>query len=102
MKAVKRCFFVFGSIPDLYKTQEMCDRVNTADPSLTAYCLDKGLFTYYVSKYLRIFTPSLPLVSTCQLEEPPHVLTSDFRQLPPLPPHVKKDKKRVQFKSSGN
>ena len=86
MKAVKRCFFVFGSIPDLYKTQEMCDRVNTADPSLTAYCLDKGLFTYYVSKYLRIFTPSLPLVSTCQLEEPPQVLTSDFRQLPPPPP----------------
>ena len=26
-KAVNRCFFVFHSIPDWYKTQEMCDRV---------------------------------------------------------------------------
>ena len=26
-KAVNGCFFVFNSIPDRYKTQEMCDRV---------------------------------------------------------------------------
>ena len=26
-KAVNRCFFVFNSMPDRYKTQEMCDRV---------------------------------------------------------------------------
>ena len=26
-KAVNRCFFVFDSISDQYKTQEMCDRV---------------------------------------------------------------------------
>ena len=33
--------------------------------------LNKGLLTYYVSTFFRIFTPPpSPLVSTCQLEEP--------------------------------
>ena len=31
-KAVNRCFFVFDSIPDQYKTQEMCDKVVSEDP----------------------------------------------------------------------
>ena len=38
-KAVDRCFFVFDSIPDQYKTQEMCGRVVYEDPFLTVYCL---------------------------------------------------------------
>ena len=29
--AVNRCAFVFDSIPDWYKTQEMCDRVVSED-----------------------------------------------------------------------
>ena len=31
-KAVNRCFFVFDSIPDPFKTQEMCDRVVSENP----------------------------------------------------------------------
>ena len=31
-KADNRCFFVFDSIPDQYKTQVMCDRVVSEDP----------------------------------------------------------------------
>ena len=31
-KAVNRCCFVFHSIPNQYKTQEMCDRVVSEDP----------------------------------------------------------------------
>ena len=33
-KAVDRCFFVFDSIPDQYKTQKMFDIVVSEDPSL--------------------------------------------------------------------
>ena len=31
-KTVNSCFFVFDSVPDLYKKQEMCDRVVSLDP----------------------------------------------------------------------
>ena len=34
-------FFVFDSIPDWHKTQEMCDRVVSEDPFLLVYHLDK-------------------------------------------------------------
>ena len=40
-KAVNRCFFVFDSILDQYKTQEMCDTVVSEDPSLIVTCRDK-------------------------------------------------------------
>ena len=40
-KAVNRCFFIFDSIPNQYKTQEMCDMVVYEDPSLIVYCPDK-------------------------------------------------------------
>ena len=33
-------FFVFDSIPDRYKTQEMCDRAVSEDPFLIVYCPD--------------------------------------------------------------
>ena len=36
-------FFVFDSIPDRYKTQEMCDRVVSEDPYLIVYCPDKHI-----------------------------------------------------------
>ena len=35
-------FFVFDSIPDCHKTQEMCDKVVSEDPFLIAYCPDKS------------------------------------------------------------
>ena len=34
-------FFVFNSIPDRYKTQEMCGRVVSEDRFLIVYCPDK-------------------------------------------------------------
>ena len=34
-------FFVFVSISDRYKTQEICDRVASEDPSLIVYCPDR-------------------------------------------------------------
>ena len=37
--AVSRCFFEFDSIPDWYKTQEMCDRLVSEDSFLIVYCL---------------------------------------------------------------
>ena len=36
-KAVNRYYFVFDSIPDRYKIQEMCDE----DPFFKVYCPDK-------------------------------------------------------------
>ena len=32
-------FFIFSSIPDQYKTQEICDLVDSLYPSLVIYCL---------------------------------------------------------------
>ena len=40
-KAVNRYFFVFHSIPDQFKTQEICETVASEDPSLILYCSDK-------------------------------------------------------------
>ena len=31
-KAVNRCFFAFNSIPNQYKTQEMCGSIMFVDP----------------------------------------------------------------------
>ena len=33
--------FLFDSIPEQYKTQEMCNTVASNDPSLIVYCPDK-------------------------------------------------------------
>ena len=40
-KAVHRCFFVFDSIPDQYKTREICDLAVSLFPFLTVYCPNK-------------------------------------------------------------
>ena len=40
-RAVHRCFFVFDSILDQYKTQEICDIVVSSYPFLVVYCPDK-------------------------------------------------------------
>ena len=53
-KAVNRCFFVFHSIPDQFKTQEMCDTVAPEDPSLILYCSDKYKLKKHVMKLLMI------------------------------------------------
>ena len=34
-------YFVFNSIPDWYKTQEICDGVVSENPFLIVYCPDK-------------------------------------------------------------
>ena len=40
-KVVNIYFFLFYSLPDLYKTQEMCDRAVSEDPFLIVYCPNK-------------------------------------------------------------
>ena len=40
-KAVNTCFFIFNSVPDQYKTQEMCNRVGSKDPFMLKYCHDR-------------------------------------------------------------
>ena len=53
--------FVFDSIPDWYKTQEMCDRVVSEDPFLIVYCLDKckiqRMFDETVDDFLKVYCP---------------------------------------------
>ena len=39
-KAVNRCFFVFDSSADHYKTQGICDTAISGDPLLMVYCPD--------------------------------------------------------------
>ena len=33
IRAVKTCSFVFNSVPDQYKTQEMCDKAVNDNPN---------------------------------------------------------------------
>ena len=40
-KAINRCFSVFDSIRNQYKTQETCDRVISEDTFLIVYCPDQ-------------------------------------------------------------
>ena len=40
-KAVDACPFPFGSVLDLYKTQEICDKVVSKEPVMLKYCLDR-------------------------------------------------------------
>ena len=40
-KAVNRRFFVFDSIPDQYKTQEICNIFSSSYPFLKVYCREK-------------------------------------------------------------
>ena len=48
-------FFVFDSIPDWYKTQEICDRVITEDPFLIVYCLDKYVRVATEDPFLTVY-----------------------------------------------
>ena len=40
-KAANKCFFVFDSTRDQYKTQEICDVVVSLYPFLIVYCPDQ-------------------------------------------------------------
>ena len=40
-KAVDTCPFALDSVPDQYKTQEMCDRVVSKKSFMLKYCLDR-------------------------------------------------------------
>ena len=41
VKAVATCPFVFISVPDQYKAQEICDKVVSEDPFTLKCCLDR-------------------------------------------------------------
>ena len=41
IKAVHPCTFEFDSVPDQYKTHEMCDKVVSEEPFMLKYCLDR-------------------------------------------------------------
>ena len=41
-KCVHRCFFVFDSIPDQYKTQEIRDIIVSLHPFLIVHCVDQN------------------------------------------------------------
>ena len=43
-------FFVFDSIPNQYKTQEMCDRVVSEDVFLIVCCPDKYKTQWFSSR----------------------------------------------------
>ena len=40
-KAINTCFFVFTSVPDQCKTQEIGNRVISEDPFMLIYCLNR-------------------------------------------------------------
>ena len=41
VKTVDTCHFLFDSVPDWYKTQEICDKAFYKDTCLIKYCLDR-------------------------------------------------------------
>ena len=49
-----RYLFVFDSVPDWYKTQETCDRVDSEDPFLLVYCPDKYISQNMCDKVVEI------------------------------------------------
>ena len=53
-KAVNRCFFVFDSIPDQDKIQEVCDRIVSEDSLFIAYGLINIKLKKCVMKLLMI------------------------------------------------
>ena len=59
-KVVTRCVFVFDSIPDRYKTQEMRYRVVSGDPFLFVYCPDK-----YITHKMCDESADDPLAEVC-------------------------------------
>ena len=54
-KVVNTYFFVFDSIPDWYKTQEICDRVIMEDHFLIVYCLDKYVTVATENPFLIVY-----------------------------------------------
>ena len=53
-EAVHRCFLVSDSIPDQYKTREICDIVVSLYSFLIIYCTDKYVSQKYVMNLLMI------------------------------------------------
>ena len=73
-KVVNTYFFVFDSIPDWYKTQEICDRVYcldkyvrvaTEDPFLIVYCLDKYVTQKMCDEAVDGSLATLKLITDC-------------------------------------
>ena len=55
-------FFVFNSIPDQYKTQEMCDRVVSEDRFLIVYCPNQHKTQKMCDKAVNDFLAALKLI----------------------------------------
>ena len=62
----------------------------------------KGCSHVMSANFWEFLPSSPPLVSTCQLEEPPMCWRQIFLNPHRPHPHVKKDKKNIQFKRWGN
>ena len=55
-KAVNRCIFVFDSIPDQYKTQEMCNEAVISNwPSVTSKMIKKLFTALYADENILYF-----------------------------------------------
>ena len=61
-KAADTCPFAFGSVPDLYKSQEMYDKVVFKEPFMLKYCLDRYKTQKICDKAV-VFLPTLKFVS---------------------------------------
>ena len=62
-KAVDQCLFVFDSVFDQYKTQEMCDKIVSEDPFKLEYCHDRYKSQENCNKAADDFLPALKVTS---------------------------------------
>ena len=60
--AVHRRFFVFGFIPDKYKTQEICNLAVSLYPSFIAFCLYKHITLEMCDEAVDDSLPALELI----------------------------------------
>ena len=60
-KAVDKCPFAFDSVPDQYKTQEMCDKIVSDDSFKLKYCHIKYKTQEMFNKAIDDFLPALNL-----------------------------------------
>ena len=62
VKGVDTCHFVFDSVLDWCKTQEMCDKVISEDRFMLKYCPDKSNTQEMGDKAVKAFLPALKFV----------------------------------------
>ena len=59
VKAADNCPYVFDSVPDHFKTQEICDQAVSKDPFMIQYCLDKYKTQEICDRAVNSFLPAL-------------------------------------------